>query len=267
MDAVSKTGRGDFWKPDKGLSVIRVLPGVGEMIREINREEVSFFFQEVGKHYSLPDDSSEFCPLFTTAGEYECPICDLVGELYKAGDKDRAGKLRVRKGYWVNVIVRDPDDQGGTTGNGPKIYTPGVTVFKYFQGILTNPDYGEFYDPYDGVDLVVEKKGEGLDTEYNVTPRRDSSPIHVDEDLMEKWLDEAIDLSWVMLSDDPAVDQENSEDAVVILLPYDRLLEKHGLGPGVDVSAMDVKEEAKKSEPADEVEKVINQRRQRRSRR
>jgi hypothetical protein len=164
------------------------------MIAEINGEEVSFFFQEVGRHYSLPDDSSEFCPLFTTAGEYECPICDLVGELYKSGDKDRAGKLRVRKGYWVNVIVRDPDDKGGTTPDekgGPRIYTPGVTVFKYFQGILTNPDYGEFYDPYAGVDLVIERKGEGLDTEYNVTPRRDSSPIHVNEDLMEQWLDEA----------------------------------------------------------------------------
>jgi hypothetical protein len=219
------------------------------MIAEINGEEVSFFFQEVGRHYSLPDDSSEFCPLFTTAGEYECPICDLVGELYKSGDKDRARKLRVRKGYWVNVIVRDPDDKGGTTPDekgGPRIYTPGVTVFKYFQGILTNPDYGEFYDPYAGVDLVIERKGEGLDTEYNVTPRRDSSPIHVNEDLMEQWLDEAIDLSWVMLSDDPAEDQKNSEDAVVILLPYDRLLEKHGLGPGVDVSALDV-EETKKS--------------------
>jgi hypothetical protein len=86
---------------------------------------------------------------------------------------------------------------------------------------------------------------------------------------MEQWLDEAIDLSWVMLSDDPAEDQENSEDAVVILLPYDRLLEKHGLGPGVDVSALDVKEEeAKKSETADEVGQVIQQRRrQRRSRR
>jgi len=231
-----------FFTPKEGRNVIRILPAVGTM---------DYFFQEVGTHYNLPDSATEKCPSFTTNGAYTCPICELVEELYKAGKsyRDLAGKLRVRRQFWMNVVVREAGDRQGETGNGPLIYTPGTSVFKSVQTLVGDPDYGDISDVDDGIDLTVDRKGQGLDTEYEVLSRKHSFALSPDAEKVDEWLQEAKDLTPVMLGDDPSEDITVKGDAVVVLMPYDRILEKYGLGPGADVEEL-AQEEEQPSAPA-----------------
>lgn len=213
LEQVDMGGRQGFWRPKNGRNVIRILPEVGEM---------EVFWQEVGKHF-IPNSKKVFtCPAFTS-GELECPICDFVSELYASGDdesKALAGKLRVRKQFWMNIIDRDNEEAG------PQIYGPGIMVFSAIASIIGDPDFGDIYDVEEGIDIVIEKSGSGLETSYEVRPRRHATPLAEDPKLVEKWLSEAKDLSVVYLSDDPSDDEDLMSDGVVGVMPYDRLKEQ-----------------------------------------
>lgn len=264
-------GRSGFWEIPQGDTTIRILPPVGEM---------EFFFQEVGQH-RLPDGKFVYCPSFTTAGELDCPICDLVNQLYKSGnsgDKDLAGQLRRSRKYWVNIIAREKGDKGGDTGTGPVIFTAGVTVFRALQTLINSPDYGDITHPDEGFDLIINRKGEKLETQYSVMPRPRPCPIHTNKEQAEDFLAAAADLTPVELSMDPGEDAELGGDAMVALLPYDRLASETGLKPGANISSL-VKPEppdedpfpapAQKevpAQPADDVESAFRSRRTRRQR-
>lgn len=233
MSKVDLGGNKGFWAPPSGNSIIRILPEVHKM---------EFFFQEVGKHYVPDDKEGIFCPSYTTGNEFECPICELVQALWKGGDQDRelASKLKVKRSFWMNVVVRDKEDDGGNTGNGPLIFTPGVTIFSAIQAMI-NGSYGDVTDIDDGVDLEIQKKGEKLNTEYQVFPRhtRKPIPLHIDDNVLGNYLEKAQDLTWVMLSEDKEEDGRLGEGHIIRLMPYDRMLEEYGIGPDTDTSKLD----------------------------
>ena len=216
MKSVKMGGTAGFFTPKEGRSIIRIMPEVGEM---------EFFFQEVGRHY-MPDKKIFYCPSFTSCGELECPVCEIVQELYKSGDeasKALIGQIRVRRQYWMNVIDRDAEDRG------PLIYTPGVMVFGAIKNVINDPDYGDIMDEDDGVDVVVTREGKGLETSYEVLMRRKAAPLSDDPDQIDEWMDAAKDLSWVEVSENPEEDEKLSEGHSVFLLPYDRLVIEAGL--------------------------------------
>lgn len=208
-----RSGGGGFFSPPDGRSVIRILPEVGDM---------GFFYQQVGTH-QLPgtDNKKQFyCPAFTSEGELECPICKYVDDLKKAGDKASlalAAALRVKRKFWMNVIDRERESVG------PQIFTPGVMVFGQISSLISDPDYGDIYDISKGIDIIIERKGKNLDTEYQVKPRRDSSPLSDDQATIDEWLGKARDLTPVEVSDDPEEDKELTKGHILYILPYDRL--------------------------------------------
>lgn len=245
-------GSRGFWSPQQGMNTVRILPEAGEM---------EYFFQEVGRHY-LPDKKMVYCPDFTTAGELDCPVCELVSDLYGVGDassRELASKIRVRKMYWMNIVARDGDKT-----EGPFIYTPGVTVFSTVAALINDPDYGEIYDAYEGIDIMVERSGTGLETSYQVVPKRKSTPLVEDEDEIQKILDKVRDLSWVEVGDDPEEDQELSAGHAVYLLPYERIVKDFDLDMDPDELLDDVEDDEEDEHPA---KKDVARRRQRRSRR
>lgn len=220
----TSSGSGQNWfTPKAGTNKIRIMPEVGEMT-------VGSFFQEVGRHY-IPsgldtDGNPKFnivtCPAFTI-GE-PCPICETVDKLYRGGkaDKQLAGKLRVRKAYFMNVIDRDNEDVG------PQVFSSGVTIFKAIVDAITDPDYGDITDEYDGLDVTITRNGTGMDTKYQVRFARVSTPLagtakKPNEELMDTWFEAAVDLSPVMLTDDPDEDDELSGGALVLVHPYSRI--------------------------------------------
>jgi len=219
-DKLRKTDTGGgglgFLSLKTGKNIIRIMPEVGEM---------EFFFQTVGRHY-FPNKKMAYCPSFTSEGELECPICELVDELYKLGDKSSkalAKELRVSRQYWMNAINRADQEAG------PLIFTPGVKIFNYIISLINDPDYGDIYNPDEGTDLTIEKSGSGINTDYNPNPRRKITPLHAKDEIMSKWLEDAKDLSWVEVSMDPDEDAKLSEGHAVYLYPYDRLVEEFGL--------------------------------------
>jgi len=221
MDVGGGGGNEGFWKPPAGDSVIRILPEVGQM---------EFFFQEVGQHY-LPDGKFVKCPKFTTSGEYDCPICDMVSRLWKGTEDDKAlaSKTKVNKRYWMNIVVRDKDDERGNTGTGPYIFTPGSTIFQSIINYIDHPDYGDIVDEAEGFDLILTRRGTGLETEYEVAARRLESPLHANEDKADEIFENAADLSWVMLSDDPEEDDDLGKGVIVKLMPYERMVSEYGI--------------------------------------
>jgi hypothetical protein len=211
------TGSSGFMRIQDGRNIIRILPQVGKM---------EYFFQTVGRHMIPPDGKKFFyCPKFTSEGEKDCPICEYVEELYKTGDKVNkalASELRVKRMFWMNVIDRANEKSG------PQIYTPGVTVFGAVSSLIGDPDYGDIFDLEDGIDLIIEKSGKGLDTEYQVKTKRSSTPLSDDPAMVKKWITVAKDLSYVEVSNDKEEDKELSVGHAVYVLPYDRLDKEFG---------------------------------------
>lgn len=242
-------GSGGYWKPKQGRNVIRILPGVGEM--------EDFFWQDVGRHY-LPNISKSFTCLSFTIGE-ECPICEFVDGLYKAGDEESkklAGEMRVRRQFWMNIINRADTEEDAS----PLIFTPGPMIFKQVASLIQDPDYGDaVFDPDEGLDLIITRTGEMLNTEYDVKARRNESPLSEDPDLIDKWLEEAKDLSVVELTDDVSEDAELlGDDVVVTVLPYDRLKEEF---EALDASPEDEDDLPPFDDDEEELEKVIRRKR------
>jgi hypothetical protein len=245
-------GQSGGWSPKSGRNVIRILPGVGDMD--------DFFWQDVGKHYPPESRRSFTCPKFTIGAE--CPICDFVDTLYRAGDessKQLASKLRRQKKFWMNVIDREDEESG------PKIFRNcGPMIFKQIAALVQDPDYGEMlYDEYEGLDLIITKTGEKLNTEYAVQARRKASPLHEDDDVIDEWMEDAKDLSVVELSDDPEEDAElMGDDTVVSVMPYERLKAEFEL---LDLGDDEEEEELpfEDDDEEDEVQAAIKRRRER----
>jgi hypothetical protein len=170
----------DFLKFDKGKNVLRFLPGkVGEKP-----------FVLVQQHFiEIPGSTSPIvfaCPRIHA--KRACPACEQADKLRASGnpaDYDRAGKLIPRLRVFANVISRkDPE-------KGPVVAAFGKQVYEQLIALRKNEDAGgNFTDPGpNGFDVIVEKSGEGLKTEYKVWPQRKTSPLGNDE-----WLDVMHDL-------------------------------------------------------------------------
>ena len=216
LKSVDTGGGGQgFWSPPQGKSVIRILPPVGDM---------EFFFQLVGKHY-FPGGKWVTCSSFTSEGAQPCPVCEIVDQLYKIGDKPSkalAKELGVRRQYWMNIIDRDDEDAG------PKIYTPGVQVFSEITNIISDPDYGDITDQDTGRDVTIDRAGKGLETKYKVLAKPHEKPLG-DDDQMAEWLEKAKDLAFVEVTEDPAEDSDIIGNHAVYILPYNRIVTEHGL--------------------------------------
>lgn len=238
--AQTDTGGGSregFWTTPLGFSTIRIMPEVGGM---------NFFYQEAGQHF-LPGEGDKvmpvYCPSFTTGGALPCPICEVVQLLFKGSTNDRtmAEKIIRSKAYWMNIVVRDPaEDVAGNTAKGPYIWTPGVTIFRAIQSLVGSPSYGNIADFENGCDLEVEKTGKGMETKYQVFPRRsrDAIPLHSDPEVMLKLIESAQDLSYAVLSENPEEDKDLSQGLMIKLLPYDRMVSEFGIYPGMQLNRL-----------------------------
>jgi hypothetical protein len=209
-------GGAGYWSAKEGKNTIRILPEVGDM---------EYFFQLVGRHY-FPDKRDAYCPKFTSGEQKDCPICELVDELYKAGDKaskNLAHDIGIRRSYWMNVIVRGDEDAG------VKIFTPGTQIFNQIVNMINDPDYGDIFDVDKGLDIVIDRKGKGLDTKYQVLAKRNSTPLSDDSDKIDEWLEAAKDLAYVEVSEDPEEDRELQGGHMVFVYPFNRLVAEFGL--------------------------------------
>ena len=160
-------GAADFLKLVEGKNVVRFLPPpLGSKSP----------FLTVSQHYVKNPTGSPIvfaCP--RVMEKRYCPVCDRAQQYKRSGspaDEKAAREFFPKRRIFANVIDRnDPD-------NGPKILAFGAMIQKQLVKIRKNEDIGgDFTDPMNGFDIVIDKTGSGLNTSYTVLPARRESPL------------------------------------------------------------------------------------------
>jgi len=181
-----------FWKTKEGRSKFRLIvdwPGNNGV-----------YFRDVATHYKVgPEKKSITCTKMTSTlakqSGKECYLCDKVLELMSSEDESAqaAGKeLRATTRYLMNIFVRNT----GTEGGGLKIGQFPRTVHEAIYEFVFNPeDHGEITDLIEGNDIIVERKGSGLDTKYKVSLAKIASPLSTNEREIKQVLEQAVDLN------------------------------------------------------------------------
>lgn len=176
-------GGGQFFSFKDGRNTIRVLPGVS------GRQP----FVQFWKHFVKASDNGKAyggaCPL--KMAKQPCPVCQIAARLSRSSsdaDRDLAGEMTPRRRVVANIIDRSAPDSGPQVAEfGPSIYD---AVKDIMRSLGEDPTH-----PTEGFDLIIEKTGSGLRTEYKVTPLRKNSPVHSDATQLAEWLDAMTDLS------------------------------------------------------------------------
>jgi hypothetical protein len=156
----------------QGDTRVRILPGHPHM---------DAFFVEVYYHtkQGRKDQTKVRCLNNGDIDGDACPVCEEVKAYYGSKDKDDKKlwqEQRPKNRFFMNAI-----DRSDATPE-VKILACGTMVMTQLLGFVTDPDYGDVTDPETGLDIIINRTGEKLDTEYTVKPRRKSTPILGDED-------------------------------------------------------------------------------------
>lgn len=148
----------------------------------------------VHKHYiPVPGLSKKFvfnCPLAMQA--QPCPGCEGKTKLEATGDP---AKQKMAEDYEptfqfvCNAIFREDEDAG------PKVWQcSSQTIYSRIVEFMNDEEeFGEtdFTDPYEGFDIIVKRVGTTQnDTTYSVELARASSPVHEDEEVMARWIND-----------------------------------------------------------------------------
>lgn len=179
-----------WFKPKPGVTTVRVLPPWG-------RSADGSFFLAGALHYGFKiggRDRAIVCPSFSDKGR--CPVCEFIDKLKSNGGEDLkevADKLRRRKKYWVNLLVRPKEGSEAE----PKVQIWGASQ-KFIDTVMEafdEEDYGDITDPVEGHDIKVTRKGSGFtDTRYSFTVRPKPSKLG-----LENWKKEVHKLDEVVL--------------------------------------------------------------------
>lgn len=188
----SNSGGFDFLTLQDGRNVVRILPSAKD--GDFPWREVFVHFG-VGKTKDKPKGQMVVCP--TTLGDsHKCPICELSKQLRalssaKDDKRDKEAKAIMRKKrVYYNAINRADDLTAFTIENDEwvntatkekekpvKVLSTGVSVFKELLGYLVDPEYGDFTDAENGLDIIITKTGSGFDTEYSTKTARKESAV------------------------------------------------------------------------------------------
>jgi hypothetical protein len=136
------------------------------------------------------------CPKFEL--KEDCPVCDHATRLLGGKnpvDQELGKKLRAKSAVLCNVCNRDNTDAGArvlymNAGGNKSLWAKVNSLFRSRSGGPGMVDPSEA-----GYDTIIHRKGTGqFDTEYNVFPSRDSTPLSEDQDESDRILSSQIDL-------------------------------------------------------------------------
>jgi hypothetical protein len=204
--AASTAGSKAFLKLVEGDNVMRFLPP------KIGRPSP---FAVTYSHYvELPtgDKVSFNCPRMMA--KRSCIVCakgDQLRSSRSAADQKAGKRLFPRLRVYANVIDRNAEEKG------VQILAFGKGVMEDLTGIRQNPRKGgNFTHPETGRDIIIGRKGTGqFDTEYDVAPDIQASPLHHDPGQADEWLEMAYDLDQFLtvLSDEEIRAKVRGEEA------------------------------------------------------
>lgn len=181
IEALDSLGNSPWFKPESGRNVIRILPAY-------HREgpNAGLFFYRVMLHKGIQVEGRNAtipCAKNNGPGAF-CAVCEFKAELEGSSNKknsDLGKKIRPQDSYFINLVDRKDDKV--------KKYGMKRSMMKSLKSYLLDPDYGDITDPESGMDIVIEKEGENLDTRYTVKVRPKNTAIEHDN-----WEDEMFDI-------------------------------------------------------------------------
>jgi hypothetical protein len=182
QEQLERASAGQFAKFEQGKNRLRFLPP---------KIGVKTPFVMVHQHFvklpGMEKPVSFNCPRLHKKGI--CPVCQKVDALRgsgKAADYALAGEVMAKLRVYGNAVNRKNPELG------PQIYAFGKTVHEPLVSLRTDEDAGgDYTHPYDGFDIIVERKGDGkMGTEYSVRAAREKSPLG---DM--SWIEQQADLS------------------------------------------------------------------------
>lgn len=171
-----------------GRNIIRLLPP---------KEGQDTPFRMVWMHF-VPvagNDKPEVFPCPRKEANKPCPVCAKAEELRSSGDDalfEKAKTLFARRQWYANAIDRKTPTEVKLLAAGKEIQTQINAIARN----LMEEDRIDITDPYEGIDLVVERSGTGReDTEYTVTQRGAKlTALGEDDEAMQALIDAMVDL-------------------------------------------------------------------------
>lgn len=176
---------GAYMKLQVGRNVVRILP---------NKTPGKMPFVRVKEHYiKVPGNDRAVvfaCP--TAMAKKRCPACEKADRLRQSGnpvDRDAAYELSAKMRIYANVIDRNEPESG------PKILAFGKTIYERLMTLRKDEDAGGNYtDPVNGFDIIITRKGTGMDTSYEVDAHRKLTQLSANAMQAAEWIENQHDL-------------------------------------------------------------------------
>ena len=167
-----------YWKPkQEGKYQIRIVPS------KFNKE---WPFTEVLLHYGF--DKFAIYSL-SNWGETD-PIVEFAKKLRETNESDNwklAKKIDPKMRVFAQVIVRGEEDKG------VRLWEFGKNIYQSLLSLADDPDYGDYTNINEGIDFTLEAKYGDVGGRQvllsSITPKRKSSPLSTDADLVKSWLE------------------------------------------------------------------------------
>lgn len=174
-------GGAQFFRLPEGRTVIRLMPPWSKKAakRGIVVKEAYKHAFKIDNKWNMP-----VCGRQTDPDEHDvCPICDFIDN---NADKMDTDSIRARFQGYVNAVVRG----GGENGSDElKIVQLPRRVADTIIRAMADPDSGgDITDPVKGHDVIIERSGTGLDTEYTCNIKVKSTKSSGKKKEREKWL-------------------------------------------------------------------------------
>jgi hypothetical protein len=173
-------GSSQYLKLSEGRNVLRFMPAPAGQ-----KSPFLLAHQHYIKMAGMENAISFNCP--RAMGSKPCLVCQKAEQFRATGDKadyDFAGELLPKLRVYAGVIARAQPELG------PQVFAYGKQIHEGLVKIRKDPSAGgDFTNPVDGFDIVVEKTGSGMDTKYKVMAARNNTPLGDDA-----WLDMMVDL-------------------------------------------------------------------------
>lgn len=161
-----------FWRPTTGKHQVRIVPSM---------YTPDYPFSELKFHYGI----AKFPMMALSNFGKQDPIEEFVKELRKTSDKDNwslSGKISPKTRVFAPVIVR------GEEAKGVRLWGFGTNIYKALLALAEDEDIGDFTDPMNGFDMIVEQVPGNPYPTTTVRVKPKSTPLSADATQAETWL-------------------------------------------------------------------------------
>ena len=179
--------REDFWLKKDVPSQVRVLP-------DTDPDELFLIECVIWKIPGFKDDVVD--PV--SVGRDYSPMQELYDELKAQNDSSNEKLLswfKPKKRWFHRIISRHIQDDGSIKEYDtlkPRYYFAPLDIADEIYKLYDDADYGECVADVtsDGIDFTYLKVGTGINTSYSATAKRKPTPLHSDDAVVEKMVEE-----------------------------------------------------------------------------